>query len=121
MKVLRFQVQREHIRKQSCQRARNIPDRIGLQVGRGVERSDPQCFGVLDVHGLSLLLNGPVRNTIARALRMSAHPLMKASSSSFTLSSKAPRQRLRRVAPIETLRREAPASLRLFIGDAPLR
>src|SRR5712671_5403465 len=45
MKVLRLQIQREHVGEQDIQRARNIPHGIRLQVAWGVERSGP-CFGI---------------------------------------------------------------------------
>jgi len=55
VKVLGFQVQREHVGQQRVERAGNFHDGIGLQVGRGVERGLAQLLGFLDVHGFRLL------------------------------------------------------------------
>jgi hypothetical protein len=45
MKVLRLQIQSEHVGEQDIQRARKIPHGIRLQVAWRVERSGP-CFGI---------------------------------------------------------------------------
>ncbi len=64
VKVLRFQVQCEHVGKKNSERAGNFLNGAGFQIGRRVERSHPPRPCILDVHDLSLLLSHKLSNLI---------------------------------------------------------
>ena len=50
VKILRFQVQREHIRKKHIERTGNVLNGLRFQVRTRLQRSGAQCLGVSRVH-----------------------------------------------------------------------
>src|SRR5205807_1412195 len=57
MEVLRFQVEREHIREQGIERPGNVAHSIGREISRRRERRFAQFLCFLDFHGSNLLLS----------------------------------------------------------------
>ena len=56
MEVLGLQVKRKHIGEENIERAGNLRHGIGAQVGRRIERGDPQRGGILCFRHFYLLL-----------------------------------------------------------------
>src|SRR5262245_45692084 len=50
MKILGLQVQREHVGQQPVERAGDVADGVGFEVGGGFERGDPSDLGITSSH-----------------------------------------------------------------------
>jgi hypothetical protein len=56
VEIFGLQVKRKHVGEQDIERAGNLRHGVGAQVGRRIERSDPQRGGILCFRHLYLLL-----------------------------------------------------------------